>query len=205
MGILDKIKETFKSSKIPEDTLKLVTKAEDVKSIRKTLNNLLGKNEIELKKTEEELISTSRSQLNEKEIIKKEGLTPDEEKTILRRIMRKEKKLVSIRNKINILNANVTMQQNMILKIDEFEAMELQGVNADLLDDLSDKEYDRIEDFREVENAAHEIMRSDSAISNDKEEEVLAKMKREIMGTKPEVEKEKKKTETPVNERLELE
>ena len=154
MSVMEKLKNLFQRDDLPDETRQLYLNAANPRDLVKGLETLRGRNEIDLRENEEELIGLEKAIILEENSIRKGGLTPTEETIILRRIERLEKQRANLEKQVSIYNENVNLHLNLIAKIQEMEAMRSRGVGEEEIDRLVDEVEDHVEEYKRVSIAA---------------------------------------------------
>ena len=116
MSVMDKLKNLFQRADLPDETRQLYLNAANPRDLVKGLETLRGRNEIDLRENEEELIGLEKAIILEENTIRKGGQTPTEETIILRRIERLEKQRGNLEKQVAIYNENVNLHLNLIAK-----------------------------------------------------------------------------------------
>jgi len=182
MSVMDKLRNLFQRTDLPDETRQLYQNSSSPRDLIKGLETLRGRNEIELRENEEELIGIEKAIIMEENSIRKGGLTPTEETIILRRIERLEKQRANLEKQVSIYNENVNLHLNLIAKIQEMEAMRSRGVGEDEIDRLVDEVEDHVEEYKRVSIAAESGTSTVSAIDESAERRRLEEIKKRIVG-----------------------
>ena len=186
MSVMDKLKNLFQRADLPDETRQLYVNAANPRDLVKGLETLRGRNEIDLRENEEELIGLERAIILEENSIRKGGLTPTEETIILRRIERLEKQRGNLEKQVAIYNENVNLHLNLIAKIQEMEAMRSRGVGEEEIDRLVDEVEDHVEEYKRVSIAAEGGANTVPAVDQSAERRRLEEIKKRIVGVKEE-------------------
>jgi hypothetical protein len=188
MSIMDKLKALFQRADLPDETRQLYQNAANPRDLIKGLEILRGRNEIDLRENEEELIGLEKAIRQQEASIRKGGLTPTEETIILRRIERLGKQRANLERQASIYNENVNLHLNLIAKIQEMEAMRSRGVSEDEIDRLADDMESNVEQYKRVSIAAEDGSNTLSAVDESAERRRLEEIKRRIVGVNEEPE-----------------
>ena len=186
MSVMEKLKNLFQRADLPDETRQLYLNAANPRDLIKGLETLRGRNEIELRENEEELIGIEKAIILEENAIRKGGLTPTEETIVLRRIERLEKQRANLEKQVSIYNENVNLHLNLIAKIQEMEAMRSRGVGEEEIDRLVDEVEDHVEEYKRVSIAAEGGANTISAVDEPAERRRLEEIKKRIVGAKEE-------------------
>jgi len=186
MSVMDKLKNLFQRADLPDETRQLYLTAANPRDLIKGLETLRGRNEIDLRENEEELIGLEKAIIMEENAIRKGGLTPTEETIILRRIERLEKQRGNLEKQVAIYNENVNLHLNLIAKIQEMEAMRSRGVGEEEIDRLVDEVEDHVEEYKRVSIAAEGGANIVPAVDESAERRRLEEIKKRIVGVKEE-------------------
>ena len=186
MSVMDKLKNLFQRADLPDETRQLYLNAANPRDLVKGLETLRGRNEIDLRENEEELIGLEKAIILEENTIRKGGQTPTEETIILRRIERLEKQRGNLEKQVAIYNENVNLHLNLIAKIQEMEAMRSRGVGEEEIDRLVDEVEDHVEEYKRVSIAAEGGSNTVPAVDQSAELRRLEEIKKRIVGVKEE-------------------
>ena len=186
MSVMDKLKNLFQRADLPDETRQLYLNAANPRDLVKGLETLRGRNEIDLRENEEELIGLEKAIILEENTIRKGGQTPTEETIILRRIERLEKQRGNLEKQVAIYNENVNLHLNLIAKIQEMEAMRSRGVGEEEIDRLVDEVEDHVEEYKRVSIAAEGGSNTVPAVDQSAERRRLEEIKKRIVGVKEE-------------------
>jgi hypothetical protein len=203
MSIMEKLKSLFQREDLPDETRQLYQNSANARDLIKGLEAQRGRNEIDLRDNEEQLISLEKAIGQEEESIRRGALTPTQETIILRRIERLEKQRANLEKQVSIYNENVNLHLNLISKIQEMEAMRSRGVSEDEIDNLVDDVQEHVEQYKRVSIAAEGSTNTSSAVDDSAERRRLEEIRKRIVGVK-----EQPKIETaaaPVPEKKTLE
>ena len=182
MSIMEKLKGLFQRADLPDETRQLYLHAANPRDLVKGLETLRGRNEIDLRENEEQLIGLEKAMTAEENSIRKGGLTATEETIILRRLERLGKQRANLEKQVSIYNENVNLHLNLIAKIQEMEAMRSRGVGEDEIDRLVDEVQDNVEEYKRVRIAAEDGSNMVSAVDEAAERRRLDEIKKRIMG-----------------------
>jgi hypothetical protein len=184
MSIMEKLKNLFQRADLPDETRQLYQNAANPRDLIKGLETLRGRNEIDLRDNEEQLISLEKAILLEEDAIRKGGLTTTQETIVLRRIERLQKQRANLDKQVSIYNENVNLHLNLIAKIQEMDAMRSRGVSEDEIDNLVNDVEENVEAYKRVSIAAESSDSTVSAVDNSAERRRLEEIKRKIIGAK---------------------
>lgn len=184
MTSMEKLRDLFAGAGLPEETRQIYTQAENTRDLMKGLQVQFGKNEVELRQHEEQLMALEKALAVEQERIRKGGLSASEETMILRRIKRLEKQCSIVDNLVAIYSDNVNLHLNLIAKIQEMEAMRLRGVSEDAIDRLLEEVGENLESYKRGRLAAESGGGPTMAVSRSQEAKELDAIKQRILGSK---------------------
>jgi hypothetical protein len=184
MSIMEKLKSLFQREDLPDETRQLYQNSANPRDLIRGLEAQRGRNEIDLRDNEEQLISLERAIGLEEESIRKGGQTPTQETIVLRRIERLEKQRANLEKQVSIYNENVNLHLNLISKIQEMEAMRSRGVSEDEIDSLVDDVQEHVEQYKRVSIAAESSTNTISAVDDSAERRRLEEIRKRIIGAK---------------------
>jgi hypothetical protein len=182
-SVMDKLKNLFQRADIPDDAREIYLKAADSHELLKGLEAQRGKNEMDLRENEDQLIALEKSLFAEEDKIRRGGLSPTEEATILRRIERYGKQRGNLEKLVGIYNGNVNFHMNLIARIQEMEAMRSRGVSEEQIDRLVGEAEENLEKYRRESLAGESTAQIPDAISDSAEQKRLAEIKNRIVGS----------------------
>jgi len=182
-SVMDKLKDLFQRADVPDDAREIYLKAANPRELLKGLETQRGKNEIELREHEDQLIALEKSLRAEEDRIRNGGLSPVEESTVLRRIERFGKQLQNLERLAAIYNGNVNFHINLIAKIQEMEAMRARGVSEEQIDRLVEEAEENLETYRRESLAGESAAQMRESVSHSAERARLAEIKQRIVGS----------------------
>ena len=186
MSVMEKLKSLFQRPDLPDETRQIYLNAENPRDLVKGLEVLHGRNEIDLRESEQQLIGLEKAITLEEEAIRKGGLTKTVETIALRRIDRLEKQRANLEKQVSIYNGNVNLHLHLIAKVQEVEAMRARGVHEDEIDRLVEDVQDSVGEYKRVSIAAEGSGTTASAIDESAERRKLEEIKKRILGAKDE-------------------
>lgn len=184
MTTMQKLKNLFQRADVPAETREVFARAESTKELMKGLQDLRGRNELELRENEEQLIPVEKALALEEDRVRKGGLTSTEETTVLRRIQRLETQRGILENLVAIYHQNVTLHLNLLAKIRRMEALRLRGVSEDEVDRLVEEVEDNLETYKRVSLAAESGPVPVQAVDRSAERGKLDEIKKRILASK---------------------
>jgi hypothetical protein len=186
MSVMEKLKSLFQRADLPDETRQLYQHSANPRDLVKGLEALRGRNEIELRECEEELIGLEKAVLAEETSIRQGGLTATEETIGLRRIERLEKQRTNLGKRVSIYNENVNLHLHLIAKIQEIEAMRSRGVGEEQIDRLVEDVEHHVEEYKRVSIAAESGSNTFSAVDESAERRRLEEIKKRIVNQQEE-------------------
>ena len=197
MSVMEKLKSLFQRSDLPDETRQIYLNAQNPRELIRGLELLRGRNEIDLRDSEQELIGLEKAASQEEELIRKGGLMRTEETIALRRIDRLEKQRANLEKQVSIYNENVNLHLNLIAKVQEVEAMRSRGVSEDEIDRLVDEVENNVQEYKRVSIAAESGSTITSAVDEPAERRRLEEIKKRIVGSESEAQPRKQIEEEP--------
>ena len=182
MSVMEKLKNLFQSADLPEETRQIYNRAASPRELLKELEALRGRNEIDLRECEEQLLGVEKAIALEEQAVRRGGLTPTEETIALRRIERLQKHRANSERQAIIYNENVNLHMNLIAKIQELEAMRSRGVAEEEIDRLIEEVETSVTQYKRVGIAAESGAAASSAVDESAERRRLEELKRRILG-----------------------
>lgn len=153
MGLLDKIKGFFTKETMPDETRLLLAGVENVHELRRGLDEIVTRNEVELKEVEREIDKLEKIELAEKDKVKAGTLSPREKDNTLRYIKRLRTRMDSYQKRHKIHQENIDLHLALLDRIDEMEAMELKAVKQEQIEEIAVDYEERVEKHKEIVSA----------------------------------------------------
>ena len=132
-GILDRIRSIFVKQQVPDETRLLLEGVENIHELKRGLDEIVTRNEVELKEVEREIDKLEKIELAEKEKVKGGALSPREKDNTLRYIKRLRSRMDSYQKRHKIHDDNIDLHNTLLDKITEMEAMELKAVTPRMM------------------------------------------------------------------------
>jgi hypothetical protein len=180
---MEKLRSLFQRPDLPDETRQIYLNARSPRELIKGLEALRGRNEADLRDSEQELIALEKAVAVEENSVRRGGLTRTEETIALRRIDRLEKQRSNLDKQVSIYNANVNLHLNLIAKIQEVDAMRSRGVGEEEIDRLVDEVQDNVQQYKRVSIAAENGSAVASAVDESAERRRLDEIKKRVLGT----------------------
>jgi len=179
MGLMDKIKGFFTKTTMPDETRLLLAGVENVHELRRGLDEIVTRNEVELKEVEREIDKLEKIELAEKEKVKSGTLSPREKDNTLRYIKRLRTRMDSYQKRHKIHQENIDLHLALLDRIDEMEAMELKAVKQEQIEEIAVDYEERVEKHKEIvaagRIASEREPRAHDDVADRKELEALEK------------------------------
>ena len=180
MNLLERIKLMFSGS--TGDAEMVIKNANSTREMLEHLDELITQNEVELRKTRQEL---ARLELSERASIEniKTGRVGDREKEfVLLQIKRTRTHMGNLKLKADILNKNIELHMNLVGKIQAMEAMDLRGIEQSVVERVMLDFEEGMDKFRESVQTGDGVVQSRDEVLSNKDKEDLRKLEKEIMG-----------------------
>lgn len=199
MGLLDKIKGFFTKETMPDETRLLLAGVENVHELRRGLDEIVTRNEVELKEVEREIDKLEKIELAEKDKVKAGTLSPREKDNTLRYIKRLRTRMDSYQKRHKIHQENIDLHLALLDRIDEMEAMELKAVKQEQIEEIAVDYEERVEKHKEIVAAGK--------IANEREPRAHDDVadRKELEALEREILQEDKSGEEPAKEEPEAE
>jgi hypothetical protein len=200
MGLIDRIKGFFTKETMPDETRLLLAGVENVHELRRGLDDIVTRNEVELKDVEREIDKLEKIELAEKDKVKAGELSPREKDNTLRYIKRLRTRMDSYQKRHKIHQENIDLHLSLLDRIDEMEAMELKAVKQEQIEEIAVDYQERVEKHKEIVTAGRIAAQEEPRAHDDTherreldalEKEILAEDGKEPETEKPEAEKPK--------------
>src|SRR5690606_28527260 len=138
-----------------------------------------------LRKTRQEL---ARLELSERASIEniKSGRVGDREKEfVLLQIKRTRTQMSNLKLKADILNKNIELHMNLVGKIQAMAAMDLRGIEQNVVERVMLDFEEGMEKFRDSVHTGEGVTQTREEVLTSKDKEDLRKLEKEIMGEAP--------------------
>lgn len=193
MGLLDRVKAVFTREQLPDDTKLLLSGVPDVHGLRRGLDEIVTRNEVELKEVEREIEKLAKIEAAEKEKIKSLALNEREKMNTLRYVKRLRRRMDSYDKRHKIHQDNIDLHLALLDRIDEMEAMELKAVKQEQIEEIAVDYEERLEKHKEIVAAGRVAQENEVEYDDITERRELEAIEKEILGAgeqaaKPEAE-----------------
>lgn len=183
MNLLERIKMMLTGS--AGEAEQVIKDAHSTREMLEHLDELITQNEVELRKTRQEL---ARLELSERASIEniKSGRVGDREKEfVLLQIKRTRTQMSNLKLKADILNKNIELHMNLVGKIQAMEAMDLRGIEQNVVERVMLDFEEGMEKFRDSVHTGEGVTQTREEVLTSKDKEDLRKLEKEIMGEAP--------------------
>lgn len=181
MSMFDKIKGLFAKRTLPEETKALFAKASSASELLTGLDDLLTRNEMEVREIDRELDKLERLEKDELSAVRGGDIGERQKRNTLLRIQRLRKQMDVYERRQRIYHNNINLHMQLMGRIQEMEAMELRGVDENEIDTVAERFDDSLERFTEAVHAGKALEDSPAVLSSQEGRE-LAALEAEIMG-----------------------
>ena len=183
MNLLDRIKQMIKGSS--GDAEQLIKDASSTREMLDHLDELITQNEVELRKTRQELARLELSERASMENIKSGRVGEREKEFVLLQIKRTRTQMGNLKLKADILNKNIELHMNLVGKIQAMEAMDLRGIEQSVVERVMLDFEEGMEKFRDSVHTGEGVTQSRDDVLTNKDKEELRKLEKEILGEAP--------------------
>lgn len=180
MNLLDRIKSFFKGHGGDAETL--IQDADSTEEILEQLDELITRNEVELRKVRQELARLEMNEHNSAESIRQGKVGEREKDFVLHQIKRTRTQMKNLKLRADILNKNVELHMNLVGKIQSLEAMDLRGIENSMVEKIMLDYEEGMDKFREVVHTADGVTDTRDDLLSTKDQNELRDLEREIMG-----------------------
>ncbi|MEM7167000.1 MAG: hypothetical protein AAF581_16170 [Planctomycetota bacterium] len=179
--LLDKLRSLFGKSQIPQDARELLKNASSVRDLLEGLDKLITENEVEVDKVTQEIASLEEVEAQEMQRVRG-GELPDRSKNnVLRRIQRLRKQMDNLEERQQIYNRNISLQIDLVGRVQALDAMELRGVDEDRIDEILGDYEDELTRYQGVLDTENLSVTSElTSLLDDSSD--LAKLEAEVLG-----------------------
>ncbi|MBP9892435.1 MAG: hypothetical protein KBG84_11075 [Planctomycetes bacterium] len=183
MGLGDFFRNIFGRGGDPDEE-----KPVDKETMREELDRydeLITRNEVELRKVMQELQRLELQEKGSAESFKAGRIGDQEKEVVLLSIKRNRTRIESLKHRIHVYNKNIEVLQSMVDKHQTIAAMNLRGIENQMVERLAMDFDERKDKYMESIETANSMKGTDTGILTLSEKEDLKKLERELMGTKP--------------------
>ncbi len=186
MNLLERIKLMIKGES--GEAEQVIKDSHSTREMLEHLDELITRNEVELRKTRQEL---ARLELSERASIEniKSGRVGDREKEfVLLQIKRTRGQMENLKLRADILNKNIELHLNLVGKIQAMEAMDLRGIEQSVVERVMLDFEEGMEKFRENVTTGEGVTKARNEVLTSRDKDDLRKLEKEILGEPKSVE-----------------
>jgi hypothetical protein len=180
MSLLDRIKTLLRGQ--AGEAEQVILDANITREMLEHLDELITQNEVELRKTRQELARLELSERASIENIKSGRVGEREKEFVLLQIKRTRSQMESLKVKADILNKNIELHLNLVGKIQQMEAMDLRGIEQSLVERVMLDFEEGMDKFREAVHASEGVTKNKEEVLTAKDKDELRKLEKEILG-----------------------
>lgn len=181
MSLLEKVKGLFSRSPLPEETQLLLSGVADVGELRRGLDEIVTRNEVEARDIEREIEKLSRMEVGQKERVASGDLNKREKINVLREIKRLQRRMNSLEKRHRIHQDNIDLHLGLFDRITEMEAMELKQVTQSQIEEIAVDYEEKLDEHRDIMAAARAATGMESLYEDSAEQAELVALEREIL------------------------
>jgi hypothetical protein len=181
MSLLQKIKGLFSRGALPEETQLLLSGVADVAELRRGLDEIVTRNEVEARDIEREIDKLARLEVAQKERIAGGDLNRREKTNTLREIQRLRRRMNSLEKRHRIHQDNIDLHLGLFDRITEMEAMELKKVTQEQIEEIAVDYDEKLDKHRDIMHAARAAAGLDPEYEDQQELAELAALEKEIL------------------------
>lgn len=181
MSLLEKIKGLFSKTALPEETRVLLSGVGDVDDLRRGLDEIATRNEVEARDIEREIEKLARMETAQKEKIGGGDLNKREKTNILREIKRLRRRMDSLEKRHRIHQDNIDLHMGLFDRITEMQAMEMKAVNQAQIEELSADYDEKLESHRDLIATGKAASGMEDLYEDSAEQAELAALEAEIL------------------------
>lgn len=187
MGLGDFFRRLFGRSGDPDEERPV-----DKAAMREELDRydeLITRNEVELRKVMQELQRLEMQEKAQAEALKAGKIGDQEKEVVLLSVKRNRTRIESLKHRIHVYNKNIEVLQSMVDKHQTIAAMNLRGIENQMVERLAMDFDERKDKYMESIETANAMKGTDTGILSLAEKEDLKKLERELLGNNPVEEK----------------
>lgn len=183
MNLLERIKQMIQG--MSGEAEQVIKDAHSTREMLEHLDELITRNEVELRKTRQELARLELSERASIENIKSGRVGEREKEFVLLQIKRTRTQMGNLKLKADILNKNIELHMNLVGKIQAMEAMDLRGIEQSVVERVMLDFEEGMEKFRDSVQTGEGVVQSRDEVLTSKDKEDLRKLEKEILGEEP--------------------
>lgn len=183
MNLLERIKMMLTGS--AGEAEQVIKDAHSTREMLEHLDELITQNEVELRKTRQELARLELSERASIENIKSGRVGEREKEFVLLQIKRTRTQMSNLKLKADILNKNIELHMNLVGKIQAMEAMDLRGIEQNVVERVMLDFEEGMEKFRDSVHTGEGVIQTRDDVLTGKDKDDLRKLEKEIMGEAP--------------------
>jgi hypothetical protein len=183
MNLLERIKQMI--GRTSGEAEQVIKDAHSTLEMLDHLDELITRNEVELRKTRQELARLELSERASMENIKSGRVGEREKEFVLLQIKRTRTQMGNLKLKADILNKNIELHMNLVGKIQAMEAMDLRGIEQSVVERVMLDFEEGMEKFRDAVHTGEGVTQTRDDVLTNKDKEELRKLEKEIMGEAP--------------------
>jgi hypothetical protein len=183
MNLLERIKQMI--GRTSGEAEQVIKDAHSTLEMLDHLDELITRNEVELRKTRQELARLELSERASMENIKSGRVGEREKEFVLLQIKRTRTQMGNLKLKADILNKNIELHMNLVGKIQAMEAMDLRGIEQSVVERVMLDFEEGMEKFRDAVHTGESVTQTRDDVLTNKDKEELRKLEKEIMGEAP--------------------
>jgi hypothetical protein len=180
MSLLERIKNVFSRSSLPEETQLLIAGVRDVDELRLELDKIATRNEVEAREIEREIEKLGKAEEAHKGRITGGTLSEREKLSILREIKRLRRRMDSLERRHRIHQDNIDLHLGLFDRITEMQAMELKKVTQGQIEEITVDYEERLEKHRDIMSVAKAASATEG-YEDTRERKELAALEAEIL------------------------
>lgn len=180
MSLLDRIKLMIKGQ--AGEAEQVIKDARSTGEMLGHLDELITRNEVELRKTRQELARLELSERASIENIKSGRVGEREKEFVLLQIKRTRGQMENLKLRADILNKNIELHLNLVGKIQAMEAMDLRGIEQSVVERVMLDFEEGMEKFRENVTTGEGVTKARNEVLTAKDKDDLRKLEKEILG-----------------------
>ncbi|KAA0214390.1 hypothetical protein EDM80_06850 [bacterium] len=152
-------------------------------------DELITRNEVELRKVMQELQRLELQEKAQADALKAGKIGEQEKEVVLLSVKRNRTRIESLKHRIHVYNKNIEVLQSMVDKHQTIAAMNLRGIENQMVERLAMDFDERKDKYMESIETANAMKGTDTGILSLAEKEDLKKLERELLGARPAEEK----------------
>lgn len=180
MGLFQKLRGLFGGRHVSEEARAAYERSRDLTELKHNLDDVLTRNEVELKGVQKEYEKLESVERVEAEKVRGGAVDGRQKRYTLQSIKRTRLQLDNLEQRMAIYDRAIRMQLNLIAQIQNIEAMALTGIDEAKVDAVVAEHDEKLAEFTDAVEAIESSLQAAPALRKEEDAE-LAALEAEIL------------------------